>query len=178
MEVRGVYPGVFDPVTLGHLDIACRAGRVVSRLIVAVAENPLKPTLFPAGQRLEMLREELSLLDLEADVEVCLFSGLLTEFCRESGTRVVIRGLRTSADFPYEFQHATARARLAERIESVFLMASEPHLCIFFQSDQGNRTSGRRNGVLCGTTCASSITKTLACSVRAVSYVCVPTSVS
>ena len=130
MEVRGVYPGVFDPVTLGHLDIACRAGRVVSKLIVAVAENPLKPTLFPAGQRLEMLREELSLLDLEADVEVCLFSGLLTEFCRESGTRVVIRGLRTSADFPYEFQHATARARLAERIESVFLMASEPHLCI------------------------------------------------
>ena len=121
-----VYPGTFDPITLGHLDIIRRATRVVDRLVVAVATNPGKSPMFGIDERVEMARAEAAVLRIDgATVEVRPFGNLLMHFADEVGARLIIRGLRAVSDFEYEFQMASMNARLNPDIETVFLTASE-----------------------------------------------------
>ncbi len=122
----GVYPGTFDPITNGHMDIIQRATRVVDRLIVAVARNDGKGPLFGTDERLEMVRQELATIESNGAVlEARAFSSLLMHFAQEVHAGVIVRGLRAVSDFEYEFQMAGMNARLDPKIETVFLMASE-----------------------------------------------------
>lgn len=124
-----VYPGTFDPVTNGHLDIIGRAARLVDHLVVGVAINIGKEPLFPLEERVELVREEASRATAGsgATVEVVAFDGLLVEFARSVGAKMIVRGLRAVSDFDYEFQMAGMNRRLDPAIETVFLMASETH---------------------------------------------------
>ncbi len=127
----GVYPGTFDPVTNGHMDIIRRAAALVDRLVVGVAGNEAKRPLFSAEERVAMVEAEIAPLRAEGrkgggrEVEVRAFDNLLIHFARQSGATMLIRGLRAVSDFEYEFQMATMNARLDPNIETVFLSASE-----------------------------------------------------
>jgi len=126
---RGVYPGTFDPVTKGHMDIITRGARVVDELVVAVAVNAGKGPLFTLEERADMLRGEIDALDpaLAKRIEVKAFDNLLMDFVKQLGATLIIRGLRAVSDFEYEFQMAGMNARLEPKVETVFLMASERH---------------------------------------------------
>jgi pantetheine-phosphate adenylyltransferase len=127
----GVYPGTFDPITRGHMDIIRRAAALVDRLVVAVAGNETKNPLFSAEERVAMVEAEIAPLRAPGregggrEIEVRAFDNLLIHFARQSGATVLIRGLRAVSDFEYEFQMATMNARLDSSIETVFLSASE-----------------------------------------------------
>jgi pantetheine-phosphate adenylyltransferase len=123
----GIYPGTFDPPTLGHLDIVRRALKVVDKVIVAVAVNAGKAPMFGVDQRIAMAEEAIAAQDgaVAGKVEVKPFRNLLVHFTVEQGARVIIRGLRAVSDFEYEFQMTGMNARLAPEVETVFLMASE-----------------------------------------------------
>jgi pantetheine-phosphate adenylyltransferase len=125
----GVYPGTFDPVTNGHLDVIARAARLLDRLIIGVAINTGKAPLFPLEERVELVQAETAAIaDRNGTViEVRPFEGLLIDFARQSGACMILRGLRAVSDFDYEFQMAGMNYRLAPDIETVFLMASERH---------------------------------------------------
>ena len=129
----GIYPGTFDPITNGHMDIIRRAAKIVDRLVVGVARNDGKGPLFATDERVEIVRDDiLHSLDREAAerIEVRPFETLLMSFAESVGAGVVIRGLRAVSDFEYEFQMAGMNARLNPRIETVFLMASDPYQSI------------------------------------------------
>ena len=123
----GVYPGTFDPVTNGHIDIIARATRVVDRLIIGVAANPGKEPLFDLAERVEMLEEQVSRLRNGdgSRIEVRSFDNLLMHFVVQVGAGMILRGLRAVSDFEYEFQMAGMNTRLDATVETVFLMASE-----------------------------------------------------
>ena len=123
----GVYPGTFDPVTNGHMDIISRAARVVDALIVGVAINAGKGPLFSLDERVEMVAEEIKLAanTKNCRLEVRSFEGLLTNFAASCGASLIIRGLRAVTDFEYEFQMTGMNTKLNSEIETVFLMASE-----------------------------------------------------
>jgi pantetheine-phosphate adenylyltransferase len=125
----GVYPGTFDPVTNGHLDIIDRATAIVDRLIVAVAVNAGKGPLFTLDERVALLAAEMAHLRpaAAAKIEVRPFSSLLMHFAQECGAKIIVRGLRAVSDFEYEFQMAGMNRRLDGGVETVFLMASETH---------------------------------------------------
>jgi pantetheine-phosphate adenylyltransferase len=133
-ERVGLYPGTFDPITNGHLDIVTRAARVVDRLIVAVAVNAGKGPLFSVDERVVMVREEVAEVARthNVNIEVLPFETLLVDFARSCGANIIIRGLRAVSDFEYEFQMAGMNARLKPEIETLFLMASER--CQFISS--------------------------------------------
>jgi pantetheine-phosphate adenylyltransferase len=122
---RAIFPGTFDPVTLGHLDIVRRALTIFDHIVIGVAEQREKRVLFSTDERVEMIREATA--DL-VGVEVQSFEGMLVEFARSVGVRAVIRGLRVISDFEYEFQMALMNRRLDEGIDTVFLMPSERHI--------------------------------------------------
>ncbi len=125
-ERIGVYPGTFDPITVGHTDVIKRATHVVDHLIIAVARNDGIGPLFPTAERVAMVESVLDgVASKGAVVEVRPFDGLLMHFCQEVGAGVIIRGLRAVSDFEYEFQMAAMNARLDPTIETIFLMASE-----------------------------------------------------
>lgn len=121
-----VYPGSFDPVTFGHLDVLSRAAQVFDRVIVGVLANPRKSPLLGVDARIEMLRESIHqhCADAEFRVEVSAFSGLTVDFCRANGARFIIRGLRAISDFEVELQLGHANRELAPKIDSVFFMAA------------------------------------------------------
>lgn len=119
-----VYPGTFDPVTLGHIDILHRAAGLFDKIIIAVASDSNKATLFSLEERQELLRNEIK--DM-ANVEVCPFSGLTVEFARQCGAVALIRGLRAISDFEYEFQLALMNKKLAPDMETVFLMTKSEY---------------------------------------------------
>ena len=124
-----IYPGTFDPLTFGHIDIIERAAKLGNRLIVAVAENSGKQPLFSVDERTKIVSNEVQRINktnnLPFPVLVKNFSGLLTDFADSQGAHVVIRGLRAVADFEYEFQMASINKRLHGELETVFLMAAE-----------------------------------------------------
>lgn len=126
-ERVALYPGTFDPVTNGHLDIIGRAARLVDRLVVGVAINIGKGPLFDLEERVELVRAETVAIAARNGtvIEVRPFEGLLVQYAREVGARMIIRGLRAVADFDYEFQMVGMNRRLDQEIETVFLMASE-----------------------------------------------------
>ena len=118
----GVYPGTFDPMTLGHADIIRRGAKLVDRLIVGVTTNPSKDPMFTTEERLAMVRREVAALGL-TNVEVVGFDALLMKFARAQGASMIVRGLRAVADFEYEYQMAGMNQQLDDEIETVFLMA-------------------------------------------------------
>jgi len=121
-ERIAVYPGTFDPITNGHLDILQRALAVFDRLVIAIAENPRKQPLFSIDERIDFIRQAVGDDDR---VQYDSFSGLLIEYCRSKNAVCVVRGLRAMADFEYEFQFAHMNRRLAPEIDSVFFMTDE-----------------------------------------------------
>ena len=122
MERVGVYPGTFDPITLGHLDIIRRATHLVDRLVIGVTTNPSKKPMFTIAERLDMVRRETAGI-ANGKIEVVDFDSLLMDFAQAQGASVIVRGLRAAGDFEYEFQMAGMNQQLNDRIETVFLMA-------------------------------------------------------
>jgi pantetheine-phosphate adenylyltransferase len=119
----GLYPGTFDPITNGHIDIISRAVKLVDRLVIGVAVNRGKGPLFSLDERVDMVREEAGKFAGRAEIEVRPFETLLMHFAQEVGASVIIRGLRAVADFEYEFQMTAINWQLNHEIETVFLMA-------------------------------------------------------
>jgi pantetheine-phosphate adenylyltransferase len=128
-ERVALYPGTFDPITNGHLDIIRRGAKLVDRLVVGVAVNAGKGPMFDLEERVAMVRAEAesSRNNLTTKIEVRPFDGLLVHFAEEVGAQLVLRGLRAVSDFDYEFQMVGMNARLNDDIEFIFLMASESH---------------------------------------------------
>jgi pantetheine-phosphate adenylyltransferase len=116
-----VYPGTFDPITLGHLDIVRRGAHLVDKLVIGVTTNPSKEPMFSVAERLEIVRREVK--DIPGNIEVVEFDSLLMEFAEKQGATAILRGLRAVADFEYEFQMAGMNQQLNDDIETVFLMA-------------------------------------------------------
>ena len=116
-----VYPGTFDPITLGHLDIIRRGAHLVDKLVIGVTTNPSKAPMFSVDERLAMVRREVE--GLPGAIEVVAFNSLLMDFAEQQGARAILRGLRAVADFEYEFQMAGMNQQLNDEIETVFLMA-------------------------------------------------------
>lgn len=125
-----IYPGTFDPITNGHVDLAERAARLFDKVVVAIAHSEKKTPLFNLDKRVELCRTALSHLD---NVEVTGFSNLLTDFAKSQGARCVLRGLRAVADFEYEFQLANMNRAIYPEFESIFLTPSE-HLSFISSS--------------------------------------------
>lgn len=125
----GLYPGTFDPITNGHIDIIGRAAQLCSKLVIGVARNAGKGPLFPTDERVEMVRAEVAPIAERTgtEIDVQAFDSLLIAFAQQVGAQVIVRGLRAVSDFDYEFQMAGMNARLDQRIETIFLMASERH---------------------------------------------------
>jgi pantetheine-phosphate adenylyltransferase len=128
MTVRiAVYPGSFDPITNGHVDIIHRTLEVFDRVIVAIADNLRKTALFTYGERRDLLATVVGATDR---VEYDVFSGLLIDYCRRKGAKTIVRGLRALADFEYEFQFAHMNRRLAPQIDTFFLMTTEENFYV------------------------------------------------
>jgi pantetheine-phosphate adenylyltransferase len=121
MTNLAIYPGTFDPVTNGHLDVIARGSKLFERLIVAVACNAAKSPLFSKDERIEMLRAEVARL---TNVTVDAFEGLAVDYARRAGASVLLRGIRTFSDFEYEFQMALTNRSLAKDVETIFVMSS------------------------------------------------------
>jgi pantetheine-phosphate adenylyltransferase len=122
MTIRtGVYPGTFDPITLGHMDIIRRGAKLVDRLVIGVTTNPSKSPMFSVEERMAMVTRETA--EIGGDIQVVSFDSLLMDFAERSGANMIVRGLRAVADFEYEYQMAGMNQQLNDRIETVFLMA-------------------------------------------------------
>jgi pantetheine-phosphate adenylyltransferase len=122
MTIRtGVYPGTFDPVTLGHMDIIRRGAKLVDRLVIGVTTNPSKSPMFNLEERMTMVQREVA--EIGGEIHVVSFDSLLMDFAEREGARVIIRGLRAVADFEYEYQMAGMNQQINPRVETVFLMA-------------------------------------------------------
>ena len=124
MKLTALYPGTFDPITNGHLDIISRGGTLFDRIIVAILRNPEKDPLFALEERVDILR---SVVGKSPSVVVEAFDGLLVEYARERGAQVIVRGLRALSDFEYEFQMTQMNQRLEPGIQTVFMMPSETY---------------------------------------------------
>lgn len=119
MESRAIFPGSFDPITNGHVDIILRGARIFSHILVAVLENPKKEPLFTTKERVSMIQE---IFKNQKNIEVKAFKGLLVDFAKKNKTKIVIRGLRAVSDFEYEFQMALMNQKIDPEIETFFIM--------------------------------------------------------
>ena len=117
----GVYPGTFDPITLGHMDIIRRGAKLVDRLVIGVTTNPSKSPMFTIEERMAAVRREVA--GIGGDITVVAFDSLLMDFAEREGAKVIVRGLRAVADFEYEYQMAGMNQQINPRVETVFLMA-------------------------------------------------------
>ncbi len=126
----GLYPGTFDPIHNGHIDIIGRAVKLVDKLVIGVAINAGKGPLFGLEERVAILRAETEHLNYRAEIIVQPFEGLLMHYAREIGAGVIVRGLRAVADFEYEFQMTAMNQQLDREVETVFLMADPRHQAI------------------------------------------------
>ena len=127
-QIIGLYPGSFDPITNGHLDIILRASKIVDTLVIGVAINEKKKHLFDMTERTNLINEQLLINNKKlSNTKVMAFDGLLMNFAQKLNANIIIRGLRAVSDFDYEFQMTGMNARLNSEIETVFLMASEKH---------------------------------------------------
>jgi len=122
-----LYPGTFDPITLGHKDIIRRAVNLTDKLIIAVAKDSSKTPLFTLDERVELVKQDIKSLsdDATTRIEVIGFEGLLVNFAKQQGASILVRGLRAASDFEYEFQMAAMNTKLCAEIQTVFLPAAE-----------------------------------------------------
>ena len=120
-ERIGVYPGTFDPITLGHMDIIRRGAKLVDRLVIGVTTNPSKSPMFSLDERMAIVRREGE--GIAGSIDVVAFDSLLMDFAEREGAKVIVRGLRAVADFEYEYQMAGMNQQINPRVETVFLMA-------------------------------------------------------
>ncbi len=127
MAVSVMYPGTFDPITLGHEDLVRRATRLFDRVVVAIAANPSKETMFSLEERVELAKSVLAEMD---SVEVIGYTGLTVDFAKEHALQAMVRGLRAISDFEYEFQLANMNRHLTDEVESVFLTPTETYTYI------------------------------------------------
>src|SRR3989344_2228268 len=127
MPRKAIYPGTFDPITFGHLDVIERGSKLFDELIVAVAANPHKETFFSAKERVELIEETVKGL---GSIKVKSFSGLLVDFAKKENCGLILRGLREMSDFSAEFQQAIVNRKLSPGLETVFVMANEDHFYI------------------------------------------------
>ena len=127
--IIALYPGTFDPITKGHLDIIKRSVKFVEKLIIAVSENNEKKTLFTSNERVEMIKKVLIAENIK-NVEVTSFKGLLMNFAKNNNASIVVRGLRAVSDFEYEFQMTGMNYKLDSEIETIFLMSSDKYQLI------------------------------------------------
>jgi len=144
MPMTAVYPGSFDPATNGHRDVIVRAAPLFERVIVAVGRNSQKSSLFSVEERVALLQESCQSI---TNVTVEPFEGMLVDFARSNGAKVIIKGLRAVSDFEYEFQMALANRHLAPDVETLFLMTSADHL---YLSSSIVKEIARLNGDLTG----------------------------
>ena len=121
---RAVYPGTFDPVTYGHLDVIKRGSKIFDELVVAVGHNPLKDPLFTINERIDMISKNTKNV---SNIKVDCFKGMLIDYMKEMQTNVILRGIRTVSDFEYEFQRALTNRVLKTDIETVFVMTSQEY---------------------------------------------------
>lgn len=126
----GLYPGTFDPVTNGHVDIIGRAAKLVDKLVIGIAVNEEKGPLFSLDERVDMVREQCAKLNGEAQIDIQPFDTLLMKFAESVGAQIIVRGLRAVADFEYEFAMVGMNQKLNPAIETVFLMADPTHQAI------------------------------------------------
>lgn len=124
---RAVYPGTFDPLTLGHEDVVKRAARLFDEVVLAIAESTAKRPLFSLDERVQLATELLSPI---ANIKVVRFRGLLTEFLKQQGANVILRGLRAVSDFEYEFQMAGMNRKLLPNVETVFMTPSDSYMFV------------------------------------------------
>ncbi len=127
MTVSAMYPGTFDPITLGHEDLVRRASRLFDRVVVAIAANPAKEPMFSQAERVELARDALAEID---NVEVRGYEGLTVEFALKNDLQVIVRGLRAISDFEYEFQLANMNRHLTDDVETAFLTPTETYTYI------------------------------------------------
>ncbi len=125
--VTAVYPGSFDPVTVGHVDVAARAASLFDKLVIAIYETPSKDLLFDADERAQLMKDACRHLP---NVEVIKFSGLVVKFAKEIGARVIVRGLRSGSDFEYEFDMAFMNRRLEPDVDLVCFMTSQDYMFV------------------------------------------------
>ena len=144
MKRTAVYPGSFDPITNGHLDIIRRSARTFDKVHVAVLVNSAKSPMFPTQQRVDMIKKVTSDLD---NVEVDFFSGLLVDYMKEKNAGIIIKGLRAMSDFEYEFQMALMNHKLSKEIETLFMMTSAKYQ---YLSSSIVKEVGRHGGCLDG----------------------------
>lgn len=123
----GIYPGTFDPITFGHIDIINRASELFDHLIIATTDDNNKKTLFNVDERLAIINDEIKNLQNAAKISAAKFSGLLVNFAKESSATCIVRGLRAVSDFEYEFQMFGMNSKLEPTIQTIFLPASEKH---------------------------------------------------
>jgi pantetheine-phosphate adenylyltransferase len=137
---RAIYPGSFDPVTFGHIDLIKRALSIFDEVFVVVSENPEKRPLFSTPERLDLLRRSVG---KHKGVKVESFEGLTVEYAKQKGARSIIRGLRATSDFDYEFQMALTNRELSKEVDTIFLMPSETH---FYLSSKLIKEIAERGG--------------------------------
>ncbi len=124
MTVKACFPGTFDPIHYGHLDIARRAARLFDEIVIAVYDRPMKSLIFPPEERIDLARQTIA---DDPNISVVGYSGLTVDFCHKIGAQVIVRGLRVFSDFEYEFRMALANHRLAPDIEVISLITNEEH---------------------------------------------------
>ena len=121
----GVYPGTFDPITKGHMDIIKRALKIVDKLIIGIADDIPKTPIFNLQDRTDMVNKDIKSEDLKGEIEVTAFKGLLVDFAKNNDASIIIRGLRAVSDYEYELQLASMNSKMSPEIETVFLPASD-----------------------------------------------------
>ena len=121
----GIYPGAFDPITLGHLDIINRSLKIVNKLIIAIGENISKKSLFSLSERQELIENDISTFQDYTNIQIKTFKGLLTDFAKENNATCIVRGLRLVSDFEYEFQMTGMNYQLNPNLETIFLISSD-----------------------------------------------------